>query len=134
MAGMPISTEPTPTSQQTRSATLRRDLRLLNADAFAWAVMTGCGEAYFVAFGLAAGLGEVTSGLLATVPLLIGAAVQMVSPWGIRRCGSLRTWIASNAASTANYLYVNVSDSSWTIPRAATGKYLHTTQADICVL
>lgn len=101
MAGMPISTERTPTSLRTRSATLRRDLRLLNADAFAWAVMTGCGEAYFVAFGLAAGLGEVTSGLLATVPLLIGAAVQMVSPWGIRRCGSLRTWIASNAGIQA---------------------------------
>ncbi|MGA1393647.1 MAG: hypothetical protein ACO38W_10875, partial [Phycisphaerales bacterium] len=84
-----------------RSATLRRDLRLLNADAFAGAVMTGCGEAYFVAFGLAAGLGEVTSGLLATVPLLIGAAVQMVSPWGIRRCGSLRPWIASNAGIQA---------------------------------
>ena len=49
MAGMPISTERTPTSLRTRRATLRRDLRLLNADAFAWAVMTGCGEAYFVA-------------------------------------------------------------------------------------
>lgn len=80
---------------------LRRNLRLLNADAFAWALMTGCGEAYFVAFGLAAGLGEVTSGLLATVPLLLGAAVQMISPWGIRRFGSLRGWIASNAGIQA---------------------------------
>ncbi len=63
--------------------------------------MTGCGEAYFVAFGLAAGLGEVTSGLLATVPLLIGAAAQLVTPWGIRRCGSLRTWVGSNAGLQA---------------------------------
>lgn len=80
-----------------RAITLRRDLRLLNADAFAWAVMTGCGEAYFVAFGLASGMGELLSGLLATVPLLVGALLQLVSPWAIRRCGSLRTWVASNA-------------------------------------
>lgn len=100
MARTPSSSD-TVNAPAMRSATLRRDLRLLNADAFAWAVMTGCGEAYFVAFGLAAGLGEVTSGLLATVPLLIGAAVQMISPWGIRRCGSLRTWIASNAGIQA---------------------------------
>ncbi len=80
-----------------RAIRLRRDLRLLNADAFAWAVMTGCGEAYFVAFGLASGMGELLSGLLATVPLLVGAVLQLVSPWAIRRCGSLRTWVASNA-------------------------------------
>jgi MFS family permease len=100
MAGTPPNTD-NANPPAIRSTTLRRDLRLLNADAFAWAVMTGCGEAYFVAFGLASGLGEVASGLLATVPLLIGAAVQMVSPWGIRRCGSLRTWIASNAGIQA---------------------------------
>lgn len=80
-----------------RVRTLRRDLRLLNGDAFAWAVMTGCGEAYFVAFGLASGMSEIHSGLLATIPLLIGAVLQLLSPWAIRRCGSLRTWVASNA-------------------------------------
>lgn len=84
-----------------RSSRFRRDRRLLDADGFAWAVMTGCGETCFVAFGLAAGLGEVTSGLLATVPLLIGATAQLATPWGLRRVGSLRRWVAGNAAVQA---------------------------------
>jgi len=84
-----------------RSTVFRRDRRLLDADGFAWAVMTGCGETCFVAFGLAAGLGEVTSGLLATVPLVIGAAAQLATPWGLRRVGSLRRWVAGNAAVQA---------------------------------
>ncbi|MDA0974709.1 MAG: MFS transporter [Phycisphaerales bacterium] len=84
-----------------RPRAFRRDRRLLDADGFAWAVMTGCGETCFVAFGLAAGLGEVTSGLLATVPLLIGAVAQLATPWGLRRVGSLRRWVAGNAAIQA---------------------------------
>lgn len=63
--------------------------------------MTGCGETCFVAFALAAGLGEVTSGLLATVPLVIGAALQLATPWGLRKVGSLRRWVAGNAAIQA---------------------------------
>ena len=54
--------------------------------------MTGAGEWQFVLFALALGLGEVVSGLVATVPVFIGAVLQLVTPWGARRVGSLRIW------------------------------------------
>lgn len=60
--------------------------------------MVGLGETYLPAFALAAGLGEVTAGLVATIPLLIGGVVQLAAPWGMRRCGSLRRWVVMLAA------------------------------------
>ena len=78
----------------TSKATQRRDLRLLVGDGVAWAVMTGAGEWQFVLFALALGMGEVESGLVATVPVFIGAVLQLVTPWGARRVGSLRRWTA----------------------------------------
>ncbi len=73
-------------------ATQRRDLRLLVGDGVAWAVMTGAGEWQFVLFALAIGMGEVASGLVATVPMFLGAILQLVTPWGAKRIGSLRRW------------------------------------------
>ena len=73
---------------------IRRDLRFLIGDGVAWAVMTGAGEWQFVLFALAIGMGEVASGLLATIPMFIGAVLQLVTPWGARWVGSLRRWTA----------------------------------------
>lgn len=84
-----------------RRHVLRRDLRFLVGDGVAWAMMTGAGEWQFVLFALALGLGEIESGLVATVPMLIGAVVQLVTPWGARRVGSLRRWTAICAALQA---------------------------------
>ena len=72
---------------------IRRDLRLSTTDAMLFSVMMGCGEAYFVAFALAVGLGELWAGLLSSVPLLAGALLQLASPWGVQRFQSQKRWV-----------------------------------------
>lgn len=62
-------------------------------DSAAYNLMVGLGEQYLPAFALAAGLGEVAGGLIATIPLLIGAAAQLLAPIGLRWAGSHRRWI-----------------------------------------
>jgi len=80
---------------------LRRDLRLVSAEGLSFSVMVGVGESYLAAFVLALGLGEVASGLVTTIPLLIGGAIQLVTPLGIRRFGSRRRWAVLCAAIQA---------------------------------
>ena len=65
----------------------------MTADGVAFSAMVGMGEAYVPAFALAVGLGEVVSGLVATVPMLAGACLQMVTPAAVRRLGSYRRWV-----------------------------------------
>lgn len=74
-------------------ALLRRNLLSSYGDGAAWSVMVGCGETYLPAFALAAGIGEVAAGLVATVPLLMGATLQLLAPAGLRRLGSHRRWV-----------------------------------------
>ncbi|MFH1745608.1 MAG: MFS transporter [Planctomycetota bacterium] len=76
-----------------RPKLLRRDLRASVADGTAFSLTVGLGESYLPAFVLAVGLGEVTAGLIATVPLFIGSVVQLVSPYAVRRVGSHRRWV-----------------------------------------
>jgi MFS family permease len=76
-----------------RATLLRRDLRAIVADGVAFSVMVGVGESYIPAFALAAGLGEITAGLVATLPMLVGAAFQLVTPAAVRRLGSQRRWV-----------------------------------------
>lgn len=71
---------------------VRRTLRLSTAEGMVAAVMTGSGEAYFAAFALALGAGELTAGMIASLPMLAGAALQLVSPWAVARLGSFRRW------------------------------------------
>ncbi len=63
--------------------------------------MVGAGESYLALFALAAGLGEVASGLIATVPLLAGAVLQTLGPAGVRLLGTYRRWIVACAATQA---------------------------------
>jgi cyanate permease len=70
-----------------------RDLRAITADGVFFSVMVGLREAYVPAFALAAGLGEVVAGLVASVPMLAGAVLQLVTPVAVRRLGSYRRWI-----------------------------------------
>ncbi len=65
----------------------------MTADGVAFSAMVGLGESYVPAFALAVGLGEVVSGLVATVPMLAGACLQMVTPAAVRRLGSYRRWV-----------------------------------------
>ena len=79
------------------TADTRHALRLVFRDGVAYSVMVGVGEHYLAAFVLALGLGEVTAGLVATVPLLAGGLLQLVTPWGVHRLGSRRRWVVACA-------------------------------------
>jgi len=75
------------------SSTLRSDLRHCTGDGVTHAFMVGLGETNFPLFALALGKAPATAGLLATVPQLIGALLQLCAPWGVERIGSPRRWI-----------------------------------------
>jgi MFS family permease len=88
-------------TESDRPAVLRRDLRAIIGDGVAFSVMVGTGESYIPAFALAAGLGEITAGLVATLPMLVGAAFQLVTPAAVRRLGSQRRWVVFCASAQA---------------------------------
>jgi MFS family permease len=83
------------------SPSLRRDLRLMLGDAVAFSVMVGAGEAYVPAFTLAAGHGDAASGLVATLPMLAGALLQLATPFGVARLRSHRRWVVAAATAQA---------------------------------
>ena len=66
-----------------------------------FSVMVGCGEAYFVAFALAIGMGETLAGLLGSVPLLAGALLQLAGPYAVRALGSHKRWVVLAAGLQA---------------------------------
>lgn len=67
----------------------------------AFSVMVGTGESYLPAFALALGLGDVTAGLVATLPMLAGAVLQLISPLAVAHVGSHRRWVVACAALQA---------------------------------
>jgi MFS family permease len=79
----------------------RADLRAIVADGVFFSAMVGVGETYVPAFALAAGLGEVVAGLVATLPMLAGAIFQLATPWGVRRMRSYRRWVVTCACLQA---------------------------------
>lgn len=76
-----------------RALRLRRNLAYSMADAFAFSFMVGGGEVYLPAFALALQMGETVAGLLAALPLLVGALLQLVSPFAVRTLGSYKHWV-----------------------------------------
>lgn len=72
---------------------IRRDLRASVADAIGYSFTVGLGEAYIAAFALAVGLGELVTGLVATVPMLLGSVMQLKAPAMALALGSLRRWV-----------------------------------------
>ena len=72
---------------------LRKDLRAICADGAAWSVMVGIGESYLPAFVLALTASQLASGLVATVPMLVGAVLQLISPYAVRRLRSYKRWV-----------------------------------------
>jgi MFS family permease len=92
-------------TSSTPGSTLRRDLRASLIDGCAFCVMVGAGEAYFAAFALELGIDKVTAGLVVSVPLLLGGALQLVSPWAVRRLRSNSRWVVlSSVLQTAAFL------------------------------
>jgi len=84
---MTPGTNPRPTSQ------LRRDLRGMLGDGVSSSVMVGVGESYLPAFALALGHGDVTAGLVATLPMLDGSLLQLASPAAVGLLDSHKRWI-----------------------------------------
>ncbi len=86
-AGMNSTTFPT-----RRHRKMRGDLSIIFVEGIAYSVMVGIGESYIPAFVLALGMGEVASGLIATLPLVAGGILQLLTPSGVRLVGSHRRW------------------------------------------
>lgn len=84
--------------REPRYPSLRRNLLLSTSEAGAYGAMVGMGETYLPAFALALGMGEVTSGIVASAPMLFGGLLQTISPWAIQRLGSYKAWIVCSAA------------------------------------
>ncbi|MFM8890832.1 MAG: hypothetical protein ACKOTB_04250, partial [Planctomycetia bacterium] len=86
-------------------AGLRRDLWVTTADATAFSLMVGCGETYIPAFALALGLGPVAAGMTASLPVLVGAIFQLVTPLGVAWLGTNRGWcIACTAVQALSFI------------------------------
>ena len=80
---------------------LRADLLASINDGAAYGGMVGVGETYLPAFVLAVGLGEVAAGLVTTVPVIAGGAMQLVSPLAIKKLGSHKRWVVCCAGVQA---------------------------------
>lgn len=75
--------------------------------------MVGLGESYLAAFALACGHGEAASGLIASAPMLAGAALQLATPALVARLGSLKSWVVLNAALQAA-VFLPLAWGAWT--------------------
>lgn len=94
------------------------DLRASIGDAAAFSVMVGIGETYFAAFALALGTGETLAGLVATLPMLMGASLQLATPWFLQRARSYKKWVVVFASLQAAALLA-MPVAAWFIGRAA---------------
>jgi MFS family permease len=83
---------------------LRRSLRACTVDAGCHAAMVGFGEGYFPAFALLLGASPFQVGVLATVPILIGAGFQLLATMIAQRLGQRRWVIASAAVEAVTFL------------------------------
>jgi hypothetical protein len=86
-------------STRAGSPRLRRDLRAIIGDGVAYSAMVGLGETYVAAFALALGMGSVVAALVSTLPVLVGAVLQLAGPAAVRRVGSHRRWVIACAAA-----------------------------------
>ncbi len=100
-AGAALPSVPLLRSRSPRALTLERNLRASVGDGTCFGLMVGLGETYLPAFVLAVGLGEVTAGLVASIPQLAGGIMQLISPRAVRRLGSHRRWVVLCAAVQA---------------------------------
>jgi MFS family permease len=73
----------------------------MSGDAVAFSAMVGIGESYLPAFVLALGHGAVVAGLVVTVPMLVGALLQLISPAAIGLLNSHRRWVVLCATMQA---------------------------------
>lgn len=78
-----------------------RSLRLSLIDAFLSALMVGAGETYLPAYSLSIGMGEIFAGVLATLPIVSGALLQLITPRGLQRVQSHKHWVVASSVLQA---------------------------------
>lgn len=84
-----------------RRRPVRNDLFYSAGDGAAYSLMVGLGETYFVAFALALGASKTAAGLVATLPMLAGATLQLATPWAVKKLGSHRRWVVLSVSLQA---------------------------------
>ncbi|MEK6772758.1 MAG: MFS transporter [Bdellovibrionota bacterium] len=80
----------------------RKSLKLSLIDAFLYSLMVGAGETYLPAYALSIGLSEVFAGILATLPLVSGAFLQLFAPQVLKKVGSAKNWVVFSAVLQAS--------------------------------
>lgn len=78
-----------------------KSLRLSLIDAFLSALVIGAGETYLPAYSLSIGMGEIFAGILASLPLVSGAILQLITPRGLQRVQSHKHWVVASAVLQA---------------------------------
>jgi hypothetical protein len=91
---------------------MRHDLRSSLGDAAGSGFMVGTGETYLPAFVLAAGLGQVLAGLIASLPQLAGGIMQLAAPHGVRLARSHRKWVVA-CATVQGLAFVPLAFAAW---------------------
>ncbi len=76
-----------------KAVATRANLRASMADGATFGVMVGVGESYLAAFALAIGLGEISAGLVSSVPLMAGGILQLISLRAVHWFGSEKRWV-----------------------------------------
>lgn len=70
-----------------------RNLKIGLVEAFLSAFMIGAGETYLPAYSLSIGMGEVFAGILATLPIVSGAFLQLLTPRGLHSIRNPKRWV-----------------------------------------
>jgi len=78
-----------------------QSLKLSNLDAFLYSLMVGAGESYLPAYSLSIGMGEAFAGILASLPLVSGAVLQLMTPRLLHRVHSHKYWVVLSTALQA---------------------------------
>ena len=76
-----------------QASDVRHNLGRSMGDAASFGVMVGLGETYLPAFALALGMGEATSGLVASLPVVAGGIMQLVSLRAMKFFGDEQRWV-----------------------------------------
>jgi MFS family permease len=80
-----------------KDSALRSDLHACTGDGMTYSFMVGTGETYFAAFAVALGSSDKVAGLVAAVPPLVGATLQLFAPILAQRVKSPSRWIQACA-------------------------------------
>lgn len=78
-----------------------QSLKLSNVDAFLYSLMVGAGESYLPAYSLSIGMGEAFAGILASLPLVSGAVLQLMTPRLLHKVHSHKYWVVLSTALQA---------------------------------